>query len=223
MQHQTARSMHRAARKTRQQRWKAYSKVDYKEPKDEIIFEFKKSTSEYLCAKKGPFPYFKITRFISLVLTSLKIVSPIFPFLNKMIALKELWKMLLKIIVRKLFSISRYSSFCISLFLSFSSCQPLLEKMIQYKPEGLWCHQLAKQEFRNIIWYLEEEQWSDFEIWSIDRVLNKEHFYGKRCWKCAPKARHRPFSILVNSPELPLHARNFLWIKYFERGLSKNL
>ena len=55
MQHQTASSMHRAARKTRQQRWKAYSKVDYKEPKDEIIFEFKRAHLNTYVLKKDHF------------------------------------------------------------------------------------------------------------------------------------------------------------------------
>ena len=32
----------------------------------------------------------------------------------------------------------------------------------------------------------------DIETLSIHRVLNKEHFYGKPCRKCAPKASHRP-------------------------------
>ena len=34
---------------------------------------------------------------------------------------------------KRLFSFSRYSDFCISTFLSFSPCQPLLERLIQDK------------------------------------------------------------------------------------------
>ena len=35
--------------------------------------------------------------------------------------------------------------------------------------------------------YLEKEK-GDIEPLFIDRVLNKEHFYGKICIKCVPKA-----------------------------------
>ena len=49
--------------------------------------------------------------------------------LHHLIAVKKLRKMLF-ISSKKLSSFSKYSSFCISLFLSFFSCQPLLKKMI---------------------------------------------------------------------------------------------
>ena len=45
----------------------------------------------------------------------------------------------------------------------------------------------------------------------------------KSCTKCAPKASPRAFLILVNNPKQPLHARNSLKTRYFERGLSKSL
>ena len=44
---------------------------------------------------------------------------------HQMIALQKLWKMFL-ISSKKLFSFSRYSNICISVFASFFSCQPLL-------------------------------------------------------------------------------------------------
>ena len=44
---------------------------------------------------------------------------------HQMIALSKLWKMFF-ISFKKLFSFSRYSDFCISIFPSFSPCQPLL-------------------------------------------------------------------------------------------------
>ena len=34
----------------------------------------------------------------------------------------------------------------------------------------------------------------DIETLSIDRVLNKEHFYGKLCRKCASEASPGPLS-----------------------------
>ena len=51
----------------------------------------------------------------------LKLVSVIF---NQMIALQKLWKMFF-ISSKKLFSFLRYFNFCISVFRSFSLCQPL--------------------------------------------------------------------------------------------------
>ena len=41
------------------------------------------------------------------------------------------------------------------------------------------------------VWYLEKEKF-DIKTLSIDRVLNKKHFYGKSCRKYAPKASPRP-------------------------------
>ena len=78
---------------------------------------------------------------------SSKFVTVIFCF-YQITALKKLWKMLF-ISTRKLFSFSRYSIFCISLFPLFSSCLSLLEKMINDKSYNLWHHQFAKQEFKN--------------------------------------------------------------------------
>ena len=49
-----------------------------------------------------------------------------------MIALQKLWKMLF-ISSKKLFSFSRYSNFCISVFSSFFTCRPLLWRMIEDK------------------------------------------------------------------------------------------
>ena len=61
-------------------------------------------------------------------LLNLKLVSAIFYQIfisHQMIALQKLWKMLF-ISSKKLFLFSRYSDFCISVFPSFSPCQPLL-------------------------------------------------------------------------------------------------
>ena len=66
--------------------------------------------------------------FLKNVFLNLKLVSAIFYqiFISRqMIALHKLRKMLF-ISPKKLFSFSRYSNFCISIFPSFSPCQPLL-------------------------------------------------------------------------------------------------
>ena len=64
---------------------------------------------------------------------------------------------------------------------------------------------------------------------SIDRLLNKEHFYGKIMkWKNPAEGVHQKlvpdsFLILVNNPKQELHARNSFKIRYFERRSSKSL
>ena len=40
----------------------------------------------------------------------------------------------------------------------------------------------------HFVWYLEKEIRCEIETLSIDRVLNKEHFYGKIMQKMSPKA-----------------------------------
>ena len=37
---------------------------------------------------------------------------------------------------------------------SFSFYQSLLEKMIEYESQSLWCHQLVKQEFKSSLFYI---------------------------------------------------------------------
>ena len=72
---------------------------------------------------------------IELVCCCLKLVSAIFFqifIFHQMIALYKLWKMFF-LSSKKLFSFSRYSSFSIFVFPSFSPCQPLLWRLIQEK------------------------------------------------------------------------------------------
>ena len=52
-------------------------------------------------------------------------------FFHQTIALPKLWKMLIS--SKKLFSFSRYSYLCISVLTFFSTCQPLLKRMIEDK------------------------------------------------------------------------------------------
>ena len=54
----------------------------------------------------------------------------------------------------------------------------------------------------------------DIETLSIDRVLNKEHFYGNIMHKMCSKSPD-PFLILVNNQKQPLHARNSFKNKIF--------
>ena len=73
---------------------------------------------------------------------SLKLVSVIFYqifIFHQMIALQKLWKIFF-ISSKKLFLFSRYSNICIFVFPSFFPCQPLLQRLIQEKPQSLWHH-----------------------------------------------------------------------------------
>ena len=96
---------------------------------------------------------------------------------------------------KKLFSFSRHSSFSIFVFPSFCPCQPLLQRLIQdwYKVDtNLIVYDVINCLNKNIIthfvWYLEKEIRCDIETLSIDRVLNKEHFYRKIMQKMCTKS-----------------------------------
>ena len=44
----------------------------------------------------------------------------------------------------------------------------------------------------HFVWYFEKEKWYDIEILFVDRVLNKETFYGKIMQKWVPKVSPTP-------------------------------
>ena len=96
-----------------------------------------------------------------------------------MIALQKLWKMFFNP-SKKLFSISRYSDFCISVFPSFPPVSPCFRG---WSNINLKVYNVINCPNKNLIthfvWYLEKEKRYDIETLSTDRVLNKEHFYGK--------------------------------------------
>ena len=111
---------------------------------------------------------------------SLKLVSTIFYQIfisHQMIALQKLRQMLF-ISLKKLFSFSRYSNFYISIFPSFSLWQPLFRG---WSKINLKVYDVINWQYTNLIthfvWYLKKEKRYDIETLSIDRVLNKEHFY----------------------------------------------
>ena len=52
----------------------------------------------------------------------------------------------------------------------------------------------------HFVWYLKKEKRYDIETLSIDRVLNKEHFYGKNhAENVHQKLASDPFLILLNN------------------------
>ena len=121
----------------------------------------------------------------------LKLVSAIFyqiSISHQMIALQKLWKMFF-IPSKKLFSLSRYSNFCISifpLFLPVSHCFRAWSKINLKVYDVINC--LNKSLITHFVWYLEKEKTYDIETFCIDRVLQKEHFYGKVMQKVCNKS-----------------------------------
>ena len=109
----------------------------------------------------------------------------IFP---QIIALQKLWKMFF-ISPKKFFSFSRYSKFCIFVFPSFfpvSHCfRGWFEKNLKVY-DVINC--LNEKLITHFAWYLEKEIRCDIETLSIERVLNKEHFYGKIMQKMCTKS-----------------------------------
>ena len=106
----------------------------------------------------------------------LKLVFAIFHhyfIFNQMIALQKLWKMFF-ISSKKLFSFSRYSSFCISVFPSFlpvshcftgwSNINLMVCDIINWLNKNLITH---------FVWYLGKEKRYDIETFSVDRVFKK--------------------------------------------------
>ena len=63
---------------------------------------------------------------------------------------------------------------------------------------------------------LRREKRYDIETLSIDRVLNRKHFYEKNyAENVQQKVVPDPFLILVNTPKQSLHARNYFKNKTF--------
>ena len=112
---------------------------------------------------------------------------------HHMIALQKLWKRFF-ILSKKLFSFLRYLHFCIFIFPSLFPCQSLFYRGWSKKNFKIYdvINCLNKNLITHFVWYIEKEVKCDIETLSIDRELNKEHFYIKSCRKCAPKASLRP-------------------------------
>ena len=137
---------------------------------------------------------------------------------HQMIELQKLWKMFF-ISSKKLFSFSRYSNFCIFLFLYFFSVSHCFRgwfKKILKVYDAINC--LNKNLITHFVWYLGKEIRCDIETLSICRVLNTEHFYGEIMQQ---KLVPGPFLILLNNPKEPLHARNSFENKIFWKMIIK--
>ena len=107
-----------------------------------------------------------------------------FLFFHQMIALEKLWKVLF-FSPKKLFSFSRYSDFCISLLSSVLPVSHYFNGWLEINHkiyDVMNC--LNKNLITHFVWYLEKEERYGIETLSIDRALNKEHFYF---WKIVQK------------------------------------
>ena len=139
---------------------------------------------------------------------------------HRMIALWKLWKMFF-ISSEKLFSFSRYSDFCISVFHFFLPVSHCFSGRSKKNPEiydVINC--LRKNVITYFVWYLKKEKGHGIESLSIDRVLNRDHFYGKIMQKiCCKSYSQNPFFILVNIPKQPLRAKNYFRNKNFWKGI----
>ena len=128
---------------------------------------------------------------MSLFNQKLKLVSTIFLqvfIFHQIIAFQKPWKMFL-ISSKRLFSFSRYSSFCIFIFPTFfpvSHCFGGWFKKNLKIYDVIIC--LDKNLITHFVWYLEKEIRCDIETLSTGRVLNEEHFYGKIMLKMCIKS-----------------------------------
>ena len=139
----------------------------------------------------------------SVCLRFLKLASAIFHqifIFHQMIALQKLWKIFF-ISSKKLFSFSRYSNFCISIFPTFLPASHWFRgcsKVNLTVYDVINC--LNKNLITYFVWYLDKEERYDIETLSIDN-------FGK--W---PKTANSYCMQEI-----------LLKIRYFQRGLSKSL
>ena len=147
-------------------------------------------------------------------LFSLKLASAIFYHIfifhqMKNVEKWKLWKMFF-ISSKKLFSFLRYSNY---VFPSSPLFFPVSHCFRGWSNKNLKVYDviisLNKNLITRFVWYLEKEISYDIETLSIDRVLNKEHFFWKNH---AENVHHKllldPFLILLNNPKRTLHAWN---------------
>ena len=120
----------------------------------------------------------------------------------------------------------RYSDFCIFVFPCFflpvSNCFRGWSNINLIVYGIINC--LNKNLITHFLWYLGKKKRYGIESLSTDRVLNKEHFYGKKHTETVhQKLIPDPLLILVNNPKQPLHARNYFESKIFWKMIIKKV
>ena len=124
---------------------------------------------------------------------------------------------------KKFFSFSRYSHFCIPLFpffLPVSHCFRGCSKINLNVYDVINC--LNKNLITHFVCYLEKKR-DDIETSTIDRVLNKDHFYGKIMQKMCIKSQSQiPFQFWLITQNNQCKQEIIFKKRYFERGLLKS-
>ena len=115
--------------------------------------------------------YGGLSRFL-FVISPLKTMKNVFYFIQKALLVLEIFK----------FLYSRLPPFFLPVSHCFSGCLKINLQVYDI----INC--LNKNLITHFVWYLEREERYDIEILSIDRVLNKEHFYGKVMQKICRKS-----------------------------------
>ena len=87
-------------------------------------------------------------------------------------------------------------------------------------------HCLNKNLIAHFVWYIVKEIRCDMETLSMDRELNKKHFYWKflsfLCRKFAPKVSPRPLFDFAKYPKTAiLHTRNYFGNTVFLKRIVK--
>ena len=120
----------------------------------------------------------------------LKLVSIIFYRIcisHQMIALPNLWKIFF-ISFQKLFSLSRYSDFCIFMFPLFPTISKCFRGWSKINLKVYDVINCLNKNLTHFVWCLEKEKRYDIQNFSIDRLLNKEYFSGKVMRKMCTKS-----------------------------------
>ena len=112
---------------------------------------------------------------------------------------------------KKYFSVSRYSIFLY--FLHVGNCYIAKWLKINLKVYGI-INCLNKNLITHFVWYLEKRKRYDIENFYIDRVLNKEHFYGKIIQKISTKNYFQTFFLVKNPKCLKKLYGSFLWMGF---------
>ena len=126
------------------------------------------------------------------LLQRLRVVSAIFYhffIFHQTIALQKLWKMFFLFHLKSFFRSRDIQVFVFPsspLFLHVSHCVRAWSKINLKVYEVINC--LTKNLITHFVWYLEKEKRHSTETFSIDRILNKEHFYGKIMPKISAKS-----------------------------------
>ena len=137
---------------------------------------------------------------------------------HQTIVLQKLWKMFFKTTFQS-WDIPIFVFLSSPIFLPVRHCLRSWSKMNLKVYDIINC--LNKNLITHFVWYLKNKKRYEIETFSIDRVLNKEHFYGEIWENVHQELVPDPFLILINNPKQSLHARNSFKNKIFWKRIIK--